>query len=51
MKDTELYAALLGLRPPWVIREVRLDLGADRVEVWIEEGAGAKWGCPECGFR
>ena len=49
VKDTELYAALLGLRPPWVIREVRLDLAADRVDVWIEEAAGAKWGSPECG--
>jgi transposase len=49
VKDTELKAALLGLRPPWVIREVRLDLEADRVDAWIEEGTGAKWGCPECG--
>ncbi len=49
MKDTELYAALLGLRPPWRIREVRLDVAAERVDVWIEEAAGAKWGCPECG--
>ncbi|MGH9445937.1 MAG: hypothetical protein ACRD3O_09440 [Terriglobia bacterium] len=49
MKDTELYAALLGLRPPGMIRKVRLDLGADWVGVWTEEGAGAKWGCPQCG--
>jgi len=49
VKDTELYAALLGLGPPWRIREVGLDLAADRVDVWIEEAAGAKWGCPECG--
>ena len=49
VKDTELYAALLGLSPPWGIREVRLDLAADRVDVWIEEAAGAKWSCPECG--
>ena len=49
MKDTELYAALLGLRPPWRIREVKLDLAADRVDIWIEEAPGAKWNCPECG--
>lgn len=48
MKDTELYTALLGLHPPWRIREVRLDLAADRVDVWIEEAGGAKWSCPEC---
>ena len=49
MKDTELYAALLGVRPPWRIREVRLDLEADRVDVWMEEAAEAKWSCPACG--
>lgn len=49
MQDTELYTALLGLRPPWRVREVQLDLAADRVDVWVEEGAGAAWGCPECG--
>ncbi len=49
MKDTELYAALLGLRPPWRIGEVKLDLAADRVDIRIEEAPGAKWNCPECG--
>jgi len=49
VKDTELYAALLGVRPPWRIREVRLDLEADRVDVWMEEAAEAKWSCPACG--
>ena len=26
-----------------------MDLAAERVDVWVEEAAGAKWGCPECG--
>src|SRR5947208_3559349 len=43
VKDTELYAALLGLGPPWRIREVRLDLAADRVDVWIEEAVARGW--------
>ncbi len=49
MKDTELYAALLRLPTPWVVREVRLDVASERVDVWIEEGDGARWSCPECG--
>ena len=49
MKDTELYAALLRLGPPWRIGGVKLDLAADRVDIWIEEAPGAKWSCPECG--
>jgi len=49
MKDTELYAALLKLGAGWVVREVRLDVAAERVDVWIEEAADARWSCPECG--
>ena len=49
MKDSELYAALLRLGAAWVVREVRLDVAAERVDVWIEEVAGARWYCPECG--
>ena len=49
MQDTELYGALLGLQQPWRVREVTLDLAAHRVDVWVEEVAGAKWACPECG--
>jgi transposase len=49
VKDTELYAALLRLRHPWRVREVKLDLATERVDVWVEETPGAKWGCPECG--
>ena len=33
MKDTELYAALLKLRHPWGVREVKVDLAAERVDV------------------
>lgn len=49
MKDTELYAALLRLRHPWQVCEVKLDLAADRVDVWIEHAPDTKWCCPECG--
>ena len=49
MKDTELYTALLRLGASWVVREVRLEVAAERVDVWIEEAAGARWCCPECG--
>lgn len=51
MQDTELYSALLGLRHPWRVREVKLDLAADRVDVWVVEVAGAAWECLECGNK
>jgi hypothetical protein len=44
MEDTELYAALLKLGAPWVVREVRLDVPTQRVDVWIEEATGARAG-------
>lgn len=49
MKDTELYAALLRLQKPWYVREVKLDLSCERVDVWLEHDPKAKWNCPECG--
>jgi len=49
VKDTELYAALLKLRHPWRVREVKLDLAEERVDVWLEHAEGEKWTCPECG--
>ncbi len=51
MQDTELYSALLGLRHPWRVREVKLDLATDRVDVWVEEVAEAVWNCPQCKKR
>ncbi|MFH0813873.1 MAG: ISL3 family transposase [Pseudomonadota bacterium] len=48
MEDRELYTALLGLKYPWRVKEVKLNLAADRVDVWVEEAKEAKWFCPEC---
>ena len=49
MEDTEFYGQLLGLPDPWRVRKVALDIAASRVDVWVEEAAGTKWSCPECG--
>jgi transposase len=49
MRDTDLYAALLGLKYPWEVQEVKLDVDSGRVDVWIRDVKGAKWSCPECG--
>jgi transposase len=48
MRDTEFYEALLGLRDPWRVTEVKLDSSAGRVDVWVEARSGVKWSCPEC---
>ncbi len=48
MKDTDLYAALLHLSHPWRVTEVKLDIAASRIDVWIEHAPDTKWLCPEC---
>ena len=44
MQDTELYNAPFGVRHPWRMREVKLDLAGDRVDVWVEEGCPSGMG-------
>lgn len=49
MKDTELYAVLLDIRRPWHVRDVQINPEKGRVDVWIEEDAGATFACAVCG--
>lgn len=48
MEDTQLYAMLLGIKFPWRITRVQVDMKAERVDVWIEEAAGMKFTCALC---
>jgi Transposase and inactivated derivatives len=48
MQDTELYTMLLSLGSGWRVREVRLDMAKQRVDVWVETVEGGPWRCPEC---
>ena len=46
MRDTEFMAELLGLQPPWVVRDAKLDPKHQRVDVSLEwAGPGV---CPLC---
>ena len=49
MRDTELYRHLLGVVSPWTVARVNLDIAQKRVDVFVEDAAGASWQCPECG--
>lgn len=48
MQDTELYTRLLRLGKGWRVSEVRLDMGKDRVDIWVETVEGGEWKCSEC---
>lgn len=48
MRDTELYWHLLGLVAPWTVADVTLSIQKQRVDVWVQHGAGLTWSCPKC---
>ena len=48
MEDRELYFYLLGLKSPWTVGQVSLDIKKRRVDVWAEHPEGESWPCPEC---
>jgi transposase len=48
MQDTALYEYLLGLKSPWSVGRVNLDVKEQRVDVWAEHSESAKWECPQC---
>lgn len=47
MRDFELYQAVLGLRAPWSVVDVELEVKRQQVTVTVEAGSGP-YPCPEC---
>ncbi|NTW70585.1 MAG: transposase family protein [Chlorobiaceae bacterium] len=48
MRDTELYRHLLGLKEPWSVSRIELDVATQRVDVWVEHPKGKTWPYPVC---
>jgi transposase len=42
------YAAMLGLKRPWMVGRVELQVSAKRLEIHLEEEKEASFECPEC---
>ena len=51
MRDTALYERLLGLKAPWTISSVDLQLVQGEVVVHVEVQEGVLWACPTCSRR
>ncbi|MDY0281118.1 MAG: transposase, partial [Salinivirgaceae bacterium] len=49
MRDTELYAQILGVKAPWFVDKVDLKVSENSVDIWLDHGPGERWPCPECG--
>ncbi len=48
MEDTQLYATLLGIKFPWRVSKVQVDMAANRIDVWVEEASGSMFPCAIC---
>lgn len=49
MQDKELYEQLLGLKAPWKVSSVDLQIEESRVTVRVTHDLSARFVCPECG--
>lgn len=51
MRDTDLYARILGVESPWEVTDVELRVGAGEVEVKVRYSSSEPALCPECGAK
>ena len=49
MRDKDLYAQILGIKSPWQVTDVELNVSKGEVTVQVEQEAGANSCCPSCG--
>lgn len=49
MRDKDLYAQILGIRSPWHVTDVELNVAAGEVKVYVEYESGTEQLCPTCG--
>lgn len=49
MQDTALYEQLLGIKSPWSVRTVDLNVKEQKVDIWAVHIEDVVWECPECG--
>jgi transposase len=48
MQDKELYPHIPGLKSPWTVSCVKLDIPAEEIQISVEHPIGTKRCCPEC---
>lgn len=48
MQARELYQEILGLKSPWSVSKVTLNLEQQQADVFVEHPSGTKFCCPEC---
>jgi len=48
MKDIELYNHVLGLKSPWTVLDVKLNVKEQQVDIYAGHDENIKWPCPIC---
>jgi transposase len=48
MQEKEFYQQILGLESPWYVSDVKLDMEAQQVDVYVEHPEATKFCCPDC---
>ena len=49
MQDKDLIGNVLGLRSPWFVSDVKLDVEKKRVDIFLDFERGGRFPCPVCG--
>lgn len=48
MEDKALYSEILGLKPPWEIVDIKLDMKQERIDIYVEWPYVTEAPCPVC---
>lgn len=48
MQDKELFQIALGIKSPWYIKDLELNIQEEQVTIYIDFERGSKFECPEC---
>jgi transposase len=49
MQDKDLFGKALGLRSPWFVKDLVLDVEKKRVDIFVDFERGNSFPCPKCG--
>ncbi len=48
MDEKALFTKILGITPPWFIKEVKVDENRERIDIFVDHEPGIRVRCPEC---
>src|SRR4030042_4136985 len=49
MDEKVFYTKILGIKPPWYVKQVSMDEAAQRIDIYVDHEKEIRVRCPECG--